>query len=171
MNRLALLLPLALAACARPEAALTPPAEPVAPAEVRPVVASDVLQGRWTVTAVNGKAASRLWLELGAEGPTIVAQRADGGINIGGQQPPTVASLGCNTLRLNGWSRNGDKLVLGIEGSSKTEMGCDAATMTLEQQAHAILRLPMTMELTPPARLRLINEAGTLDLVREQGMG
>jgi hypothetical protein len=41
--------------------------------------------------------------------------------------------------------------------------------MRIDDQAAAILRGPMTMEITPTDRLRLINEAGTLDLVRPQG--
>lgn len=166
MTRALLFLPLLLVACASTPAPLPPP-----DSEVRPAVAKDVLQGRWTITAVNGRPVSRLWLELGSEGPPVVTRRADGGVNAGGQQPLTVANLGCNQLRLNGWTRNGDKLMLGVEGSSKTEIGCDAGTMATEEQAHAILRLPMTMEITPPARLRLINEAGTIDLVRDQGVG
>jgi hypothetical protein len=39
--------------------------------------------------------------------------------------------------------------------------------MALEEQAYAVLTTPITMELTPPNRLRLINEKGTLDLVRD----
>jgi heat shock protein HslJ len=50
--------------------------------------------------------------------------------------------------------------------SFRTERGCDPATMALEDQVHAILSKTMTMELTPPRRLRLINEAGSLDLIR-----
>jgi hypothetical protein len=37
--------------------------------------------------------------------------------------------------------------------------------MALDDEAYAILNQAMTMELTPPNRLRLINEKGTLDLV------
>jgi heat shock protein HslJ len=166
MTRFPLLLPLLLAACASAPAPLPPP-----DAEVRPVVAQDRLEGRWTITAVNGRPVSRLFLELGAEGLPVVERRADGGMNIGRPGPATIAMLGCNKLRLNGWTRNGDKLMLGIDGSTKTEMGCDPATMAAEEQTHAILRRPMTMEFTPPARLRLINEAGTLELVRYQGVG
>lgn len=134
------------------------------------MVQGDRLEGRWTITAVNGVAVSRLSLELGSEGPPIIERRADGGVNIGRPGPATIADLGCNKLHLNGWTRNGDKLMLGIEGSTKTEMGCDPATMAAEEQAQGIMRRPMTMEFTPPSRLRLVNEAGTLDLARYQGM-
>jgi heat shock protein HslJ len=172
MNRSILLLPLLLAACARHPAPLPPPPDsglsPAATAEVRPVVSQDNIQGRWTITAVNGKAVKGLYLELGGEGPGAVATRADGGSNMESPQPPTSAHLGCNKLRLSGWSRNGDKLFVGTAWSMKTEIGCDPATMAIEEQTHAILRLAMTMELTPPDRLRLINEKGTLDLVRQR---
>ena len=52
--------------------------------------------------------------------------------------------------------------------SVRTERGCDPATMALEEQAYAILSKTMTVEFTLPSRLRLINENGTLDLVREE---
>lgn len=141
MKLLTLLLPLALAACAT-----APPALPPPDVDVRPVVAKDDIQGRWTIAAVNGRAVSGLSLELSD-------QRAS-------------YSLGCNsgggTL-----SRNGDKLIIGQ--AVLTERGCAPAVLTTEAQAIAVLRLPMTMEITPPSRLRLINEAGTLDLVRNEG--
>ena len=50
--------------------------------------------------------------------------------------------------------------------SFRTERGCDAGTMALDEGAYAILNETMTMELTPPSHLRLINEKGSLDLVR-----
>ena len=50
--------------------------------------------------------------------------------------------------------------------SFRTERGCDAARMALDNEAYAILNETMTMEFTPPTRLRLINEKGTVDLVR-----
>lgn len=160
MTRLFFLLPFALMACAT-----APRRLPLPDTEVRPVVAKDNLRGRWTIVAVNGERAGRLWLELGGEGPATVTSK-DGRILIGSPQPRTQAFLGCNTLHLNGWTRNGDKLLPGSDYAFTTERGCDPATMTRETQAHAILIKPMTMELTPPGRLRLINEYGTLDLVR-----
>jgi heat shock protein HslJ len=143
MTRFPLLLPLLLAACASAPAPLPPP-----DAEVRPVVAQDRLEGRWTITAVNGRAVTGLQLEL----------------------TPTSAnySLGCNS---GGGivARNGDKLF--IDQAALSERGCAPAIMQVEAQAITILRRPMTMECTPPARLRLINEAGTLELVRYQRVG
>jgi hypothetical protein len=161
MTRLALLIPFALTACAGTIPAVPPPAP-----EVRPVVAQDNLQGRWTVTAVSGRPVHGPWLTLGGEGLGTASDTGNG-IVIGSPQPPTRAYLGCNDLNLNGWARNGDKLTLGIQYSMKSERGCDLATMALEEQVHAILARTMTMELTPPNRLRLINEVGTLDLLRE----
>lgn len=159
MTRLLLLLPLALSACAAGPAPLPPP-----DAEVRPVTARDSLQGRWTITAVNGVGIAGAFLELGTEGPPMVEARPDGGFNLGRPGAPTRASFGCNSFFNNGWTRNGDKLMLGAGAS--TERGCDEPLMRIEEQGGRIIRLPMTMELTPPDRLRLINEAGTLDLVR-----
>jgi len=133
---------------------------------VRPVVAKDNLQGRWTITALNGRQASGSWLELGGEGRATITTK-ERGIFIDSPRPPTRAHLGCNDWHPNGWTRNGDKLALGTEMSVRTERGCDPATMALEQQAYAILSKTMTMELAAPNRLRLINENGTLDLARE----
>lgn len=162
MIRLALLLPLALAACASDPVSIPPP-----DAEVRPVVGKDSLQGHWTITAVNGLQSNRLWLKLGGEGLGTITKTGNA-IFVGSPEPRTRAYLGCNDLHLNGWTRNGDKLTLGVEMSRMTERGCDPATEALETQAHAILRKTMTMEFTPPNRLRLINENGTLELVREE---
>lgn len=155
-----MLMPLALGGCATAPIAPAPPV-----AEVRPIVAQDNLQGRWTITVVNGRDVSGLWLELGGEGLGNVTKTGNG-IFVRSPQPLTRAHLGCNDWRPNGWTRNGDKLTLGIEMSDRTERGCDAARMALDDEAYAILHEAMTMELTRPNRLRLINEKGTLDLVR-----
>lgn len=160
MLRFAVLMPFAVGGCATTPIASSPPLT-----EVRPVVAQDNLQGRWTITAVNRRQVSGLWLELGREGLGTVTKTGNG-IFVGSPQPLTRAYLGCNDWHPNGWTRNGDKLNFGIEMSPRTERGCDAATMALDDEAYAILSQTMTMELTPPRRLRLINENGTLDLVR-----
>lgn len=161
MLRFALLLPSFLSACAT--ASVLPASSAV---EVRPVVADDDLRGRWTITAVNERQVSGLWLELGGEGPGTVT-KTENGIFVTSPQPRTRAFLGCNDWQPNGWTRNGDKLTFGIEVSRRTERGCDPASMALEGEAYAVLTTPITMELTPPNRLRLINEKGTLDLVRD----
>ena len=161
MKRLALLAALIPAACSTDNV----PA-PTTRAEVRPVVATDSLQGRWTFTAVNGKHGNGLWLELGGEGLTTVTKIGNS-ILVESPSTPTRAYLGCNDWHPGGWTRIGDKLTLGREMSRRTERGCDAATMALDDEAYAILNETMTMELTPPNRLRLINSIGTLDLVRD----
>lgn len=158
--RFALILTFALGGCATAPTASAPPAS-----EVRPVIAEDNLQGRWTIIAVNGRKVAGPWLELGGEGLGIVTKRGDA-IFVSSPQPPTQAYLGCNNWYPNGWSRNGDKLALGSEMSHRTERGCDAASMAIDDEAYAILSKAITMEFTPPNRLRLINENGTLDLVR-----
>lgn len=163
MSRLIASIFLTLAACAGDPAPVAPP-----DTDVRPVVAKDNLQGRWAIVAVDGQRVERLWLTLGGEGPTTVT-RTDSGVFVGSPQPVTRAFLGCNDLRLQGWTRNGDKLALGIDYSSRTERGCDPVTMAREEQVYTILRQAMTMEFTPPDRMRLINESGTLDLVRGAG--
>ena len=160
MFRLVLLLPVTLAACA-----VAPLATPSPTAEVRPVVAADDLQGRWAITAINGRQVSGPWLELGREGLGTVTHTANG-ILVASPQRATRAFLGCNDWHPNGWARNGDKLTLGREMSRRTERGCDAATTALDDQAFAILNQTMTMELTPPGSLRLINQHGALDLAR-----
>ena len=150
-----------LTACAS-----VPVSLPAPNAEVRPVVAKDDIRGRWAITSVNGRQVNDLWIELGGEGPANVTRRADGGLNVGPPQPRSRAYLGCNYWHPNGWTRNGDKLTLGREMSSRTEIGCHAATVALDDEAYAILNKTMTMEFTPPNHLRLINENGTLDLLR-----
>lgn len=166
MVRLVLLLPLALPACAV-RADIPPPAaaagRPLAE-EVRPTSTPD-LRGRWTITAVNGRSEAGLWLELGGEGLATITTRGSG-VYVGSPQPPTRAFLGCNWWRPSGWTREGHKLILGREMSSRTEMGCDEATAALDDEAYAILTQPMSMEFAPPNRLRLANESGTLELTR-----
>lgn len=158
-----------LAGCTTSPVPVPPPTtmvQPVAPA-TRPVVANDALNGRWSIVAVNGTTSPGLWLDLGGEGLGTVTRTANG-IFVGSPQPRTEANLGCNTWHPNGWAGNGDKLTLGTEMSVRTERGCDPATMALEERAYAILSRAMTMEFTPPTRLRLVNEHGTVDLVRER---
>lgn len=150
----------ALAGCAAAPIVVEQPT-----AEVRPVVVGDNLQGRWSIIAVNARPVTGLWLELGGEGLATVTQTGNG-VFVASPRPPTRAFLGCNDWNPSGWTRNGDKLVLGTEMSPRTERGCDPATTALEEEAFRILHQAMTMELTEPDRLRLINEYGTLDLLR-----
>jgi len=167
MVRLLLLLPLTVAACTVRADIPPPPASAARPAaqEVRAAVTAD-LRGRWTIVAVNGRPEPGLWLELGGEGLATITRKGSA-IYVGSPQPQTVAHLGCNWWRPSGWIRDGDRLILGREMSTRTERGCDAATEALDDEAYAILTKPMTMELAPPNRLRLTNEIGSLELVRK----
>lgn len=133
---------------------------------VRPVVAQDSLRGRWTIAAVNGRKVAGPWIEFGAEGLGTVTKRGNA-VFVASPQPPTQTYLGCNNWYPNGWSRNGDKLTFGREMSRRTERGCDAARAALDDEAYAILIETMTIEFAPPDGLRLINENGSLDLVRD----
>ncbi len=167
MIRLVLLLPLTLAACTVRADSPPPPVaagRPVAE-EVRATSTPD-LRGRWTITEVNGRPEAGLWLELGGEGLATITTRGSG-IYVRSPQPPTRSYLGCNWWDPSGWTREGDKLILGREGSRRTEIGCDEATEALDDEAYAILTKPMTMEFTPPNLLRLTNENGTLELIRK----
>lgn len=128
-----------LTACASGPPALLPPEM-----DVRPVTQKDVLDGRWTIAAVDGKAVTGLSMEF--SGTTLSARLACNG--------------GSGTV-----SRNGDKLVL--DRLMMTERACAPAVQRIDDLALAVLRLPMTMELSPPSKLRLINESGSIDLVRQ----
>jgi hypothetical protein len=164
--RLVLLLPLTVAACTvRGDFPPAPTAGgPPAGQEVRPTSTPD-LRGRWTITEVNGRPESGLWLDLGGEGLATITTRGSR-IYVGSPQPPTRAYLGCNSWDPSGWAREGNKLILGREMSRRTERGCDEAREALDDEAYAILTKPLTMKFTPPNRLRLINENGTIELVR-----
>lgn len=167
MVRLALLLPLALAGCvvradAPPSAAA---AGRAAAEEVRPAATPD-LRGRWTIAAVNGRPESGLWLELGGEGLATITTKGSA-TYVGSPQPPTQAYLGCNNWYPTGWTRSGGKLILGREMSLRTERGCGEAREALDDEVYAILTKRMTMDFSPPDRLRLVNENGTLELVRK----
>jgi len=142
-----------------------PNAAQSAAAEVRPVIAEDNVQGRWRITAINGRQVSRLWLELGGEVQATITTTRNA-VFVTSPQPLTKAFLGCNDWYPSGWTRNGDKLILGVEMSHRTERGCDSVTEAVDDKAYAILRETMTMEFTPPSHLRLINAIGTLDLDR-----
>jgi hypothetical protein len=168
MVRLLLLLPLSLAACTVRADIPPPPAAASGPVvEVVQPNSTPDLRGRWTITEVNGRPESGLWLELGGEGLATITTRGSG-VYVGSQQPGTRAYLGCNWWTPSGWTREGDKLILGREMSRRTERGCDEAREALDDEAYAILRKTLTMEFIPPNGLRLINENGTLQLVRKE---
>jgi heat shock protein HslJ len=157
MIRFPLVLALGLAACSTGE---TP-----AHVDARPMVAREQLQGRWAIISVDGRASGGLWLEFGGEGLATITSRQNA-IFVALPQPRTRAFLGCNNWYPSGWTPSGDKLILGVAMSHRTERGCDADRMVVDDKAYAILRRPMTMESTSRNRLRLTNEKGELELVR-----
>ena len=161
MTRLVLILAVAVGACSTVPVPLAP-----SQADVRPAIPKHDLRGRWTITSVNGRQSRGLWLELGAEGLATVTT-TKGAIFVASPQPPTQAFLGCNNWYPSGWTRTGAKLILGTEMSRRTERGCDATTMAVDDEAYAILHKSMTMEFTSAYCLGLANEHGTLQLGRE----
>ena len=142
MNRSTFLLPLLLVACATAPTPFHPPE-----ADVRPVVAADVLDGRWSIAAVDGRAAQGMVIDWQADRLRL--------------------TLACNSGSATA-SRNGDKLSVG--GIAMTERACEPARMALDDRVAATLREGVTMEFTPPASLRLVGSGGSLDLVRDQGV-
>ena len=124
------------------------------------------LQGRWSISAVNGRHVNGPWLDFGGEGIGTVTERGNS-VFVASPQPRTKAFLGCNDWYPNGWARNGNKLAFGREMSRRTERGCDAPRMVLDDEIYAIFNAPMTMEVSPPNHLRLFNQNGTLELVRD----
>lgn len=137
-----MILPLLLAGCASGPVPLPPPE-----AEVRPVVAADRLDGRWAIASLDGRAVSGM----------IVDWQAD----------RLRLTLACNSGSASA-ARNGDKLSVGP--IALTRRACEPERMALDDRVAAILREGVTMEFTPPARLRLVGSGGSLDLVRDQGV-
>ena len=160
MLRLTLMLAVALVSCSAVDA---PP--PITWSGVLPIFASDHLQGRWTISSVNGRPSSGLWLELGGAGfAKITTTKA--AVFVRSPQPPTRAYLGCNDWFPSGWTSNGNKLTLGLEMSHRTERGYDYAREALDSEAYATLSKTMTIEFTSSSRLRLTNDKGVLELFR-----
>ena len=131
-----------------------------------PLAPAIELKGRWTIAEVNGRREPGLWLELGGEGSATITTR-DNGVYVRSPQPRTRAFLGCNMWTPSGWTREGDKLVLGREMAFRTERGCGEAVEALDDEVYAILTKPMAIEIISPDLLRLTNEKGSLNFVRE----
>lgn len=131
----------------------------------RSVISTGQLRGRWTIAEVNSRPVSGLWLELGGEGLATI-NKVGNSVYVNSPQPQTRAYLGCNWWDLSGWSRAGDMLILGIEASRRTERGCDSAKEALDDEAYALLAKKMSIEFTSPDRLRLVNDNGTMQLIR-----
>ena len=100
----------------------------------------------WTVTAVNGRATPG-----GAE---YFLQFADGTIS---------AKFGCNSIG-GQYRQNGDHVSVG--SLQQTLIGCPEPSATFERDGSAVLRSNMRVEGMGGERMRLVSEAGTIDLRR-----
>lgn len=110
-------------------------------------VAPDGLAGTsWTVTAINGRA-------------------TPGGqsyfINFAARE--IAATFGCNSIG-GTWHLNGDHL--STSKLMQTEMGCPEPAMTFERLGSAVLNSNMRVERVSGERMRLVSEAGSIDLRR-----
>lgn len=100
----------------------------------------------WTVVSVNGRATPG--------GADYSLQFADGKI---------AAKFGCNGIG-GSYRQNGDHVA--TADLAQTAMGCPEPAGTFESQGTAVLRSNMRVEATGGERLRLVSEAGTIDLKR-----
>ena len=129
---------LALAGCA-----------PALPAPDPPTPSTFSLKGRWQVVAVNGLPAT-------------------GAANF---EPPRFSfSFGCNDGR-GGYRQDKDLLVI-VGPVGVTERGCvnaddsPSVVMQREEEGFRVATRHMRIAFYGPSRVRLSNEAGTVDLVR-----
>ena len=109
-------------------------------------IAAATLAGTsWSVVSVNGKA------PLGGENYVRFSETI---LN---------AKFGCNMMS-GPYRLNGDHLALG--GLTQTEMLCPEPAMAFEREAGALLRSNIRIERIGGERLRLVSEAGTIELRR-----
>ena len=73
------------------------------------------------------------------------------------------AKFGCNAMG-GGYSVNGDHLSVG--NLEQTLMGCPEPAATFEREASALLRSNVRVEKVSGERMRLVSEAGTIELRR-----
>ena len=110
-------------------------------------VAPDGLAGtNWTVTAINGRATP------GGAGYFINFTGSD-----------IASKFGCNNIG-GGFRLNGDHL--STTGLVQTEMACPEPAMTFERLGGAVLNSNMRIERVSGETMRLISEAGSIDLRR-----
>ena len=109
-------------------------------------VAPDGLAGTsWTVTAITGRA-------TGGAGYFINFATSE-----------LSAKLGCNSIS-GKWRRNGDHLL--TTDLVQTEMGCPEPAATAEKLGSAVLGSNMRVESTGGETMRLVSEAGSIELRR-----
>ena len=110
------------------------------------IAADSLANSKWTVTAINDRGTP------GGAGYFI--RFADRDLS---------AKFGCNGISGN-WRRNGDHL--SASDLIQTEMGCPEPAASFERQGSAILNSNMRIEQLDGTRLRLVSEAGSIDLKR-----
>ena len=110
-------------------------------------IAPNTLAGTsWTIVSVNGRAVPG--------GGDYYIQFSDGRLS---------AKFGCNGMG-GAYSLNGDHL--SAPNLEQTLIGCPEPAATFESQGSAILRSNVRVEKIGGERLRLVSEAGTIDLRR-----
>ena len=110
-------------------------------------VAPDALAGtNWTVTAINGR-------------------ETPGGQNyfVNFTASDVSAKFGCNSIG-GGYQVNGDHL--STDDLAQTEMACGEPAMSFERIGSAVLSSNMRVERAGGETMRLVSEAGSIDLRR-----
>ena len=100
----------------------------------------------WTVIAINGRATP-----------------GGAGYFLNFTLDTLSAKFGCNGMG-GGWRLNGDHLSTG--DLSQTLIGCPEPSATFERLGNAVLRSNMRLERTGGETMRLVSEAGSIDLKR-----
>lgn len=100
----------------------------------------------WSVVSVNGKPVPG--------GPEYFVRFSERDI---------AAKFGCNSMG-GRFSLNGDHL--SVPDLMQTQMGCPEPSATFEQEAGALLRSNVRVERIGGERMRLVSEAGTIELRR-----
>lgn len=110
-------------------------------------IASNTLAGTsWAVVSVNGRpvpGGSEYYVRFGDK--------------------DLSARFGCNSMG-GQYSLNGDHMAVG--GLTQTEMACGEPAMSFEREAGVLLRSNVRVERIGGERLRLVSEAGTIELRR-----
>lgn len=110
-------------------------------------IAPNTLAGTsWSVVSVNGKPAP-----------------GGGGYFVQFSDKALSAKFGCNSMG-GGYRLNGDHLSVG--DLQQTLMGCPEPSATFEREASTLLRSNIRVEKIGGERLRLVSEAGTIELRR-----
>ena len=104
-----------------------------------------IVETNWTVIEINDRPTPGTGYFITFAGSEIAAQ------------------FGCN--RISGrWRLNGDHL--STSDLVQTEMGCPRPAETFERLGSAVLRSNMRIERTSGEQIRLVGEAGSIDLRR-----